>query len=108
MHSSRNLNAEDAIEDATGVRTTGFRGPGYSVSPAVIAELVRRGYQYDASTLPTFLGPVARWYYFRTAKLDAEEAARRRRLFGPLAQRMATNPSLSMATHAVARRRAGR
>lgn len=74
--------AEDAIEDATGVRTTGFRGPGFSVSPAVIAELVRRGYQYDASTLPTFLGPMARWYYFRTAKLDAEEAARRRRLFG--------------------------
>ena len=26
--------AEDAIEDATGVRPDGFRGPGYSLSPA--------------------------------------------------------------------------
>lgn len=74
--------AEDAIEDATGVRTTGFRGPGFSVSPAAIARLAQRGYQYDASTLPTFLGPLARLYYFQTANLDREESERRRRLFG--------------------------
>lgn len=74
--------AEDAIEDATGVRTTGFRGPGYSVSPAVIAKLAQRGYQYDASTLPTFLGPLARRYYLLTAKLSPEEVNRRQRLFG--------------------------
>jgi peptidoglycan-N-acetylglucosamine deacetylase len=74
--------AEDAIEDATGVRPTGFRGPGYSLSPAVIGNLAHRGYQYDASTLPTFLGPLARAYYLLTAKLSPEEFQQRRRLFG--------------------------
>ncbi len=51
--------AESALEAATGVRPTGFRGPGYSLSPEVLACLARRGYQYDASTFPTFLGPLA-------------------------------------------------
>jgi len=74
--------AEDAIEAVTGVRPTGFRGPGYSCSPAVLTSLARRGYKYDASTLPTFLGPLARTYYFLTARLSREERAKRKRLFG--------------------------
>lgn len=74
--------AESAIEQATGVLPQGFRGPGYSLSPAVVASLLRRGYLYDASTLPTFLGPLARLYYFFTAKLNADERQERRRLFG--------------------------
>jgi hypothetical protein len=74
--------AEDAIEDVVGVRPIGFRGPGYSLSPAVIANLAQRGYQYDASTLPTFLGPLARMYYLLTAKLSPEEFKQRGRLFG--------------------------
>jgi hypothetical protein len=43
---------------------------------------VRRGYEYDASTLPTFIGPVARAYYLMTAKLDAAEREKRKALFG--------------------------
>jgi len=74
--------AEEAIEKATGQRPTGFRGPGYSVSNAVIRVLARRGYLYDASTLPTWIGPLARAYYFRTARLSAEEKRRRAALFG--------------------------
>ena len=74
--------AENAIEQATGMRPRGFRGPGFSVSPTVIKVLIARGYQYDASTLPTFLGPLARAYYFFTAKLDKEEKRRRAKLFG--------------------------
>ena len=74
--------AEDAIEDATGVRTKGFRGPGFSFSPAVLATLVRRGYQYDASTLPTFLGPLARTYYFLSTHLNQKQKAERKQLFG--------------------------
>lgn len=77
--------AEAAIESATGVRPDGFRGPGYSLSEAVLEVLVRRGYRYDASTLPTYLGPLARWYYFLTAKLPPEERRRRAKLFGTLA-----------------------
>jgi hypothetical protein len=74
--------AEDAIGKATGQKVVGFRGPGFSVSPAVVEVLAARGYFYDASTLPTFLGPLARAYYLMTAKLDKEEKKRRGRLFG--------------------------
>jgi peptidoglycan/xylan/chitin deacetylase (PgdA/CDA1 family) len=74
--------AEEAIEAATGCKPRGFRGPGYSQSPAVLDCLARRGYQYDASTLPTILGPLARAYYFCTARLSPEERTQRRRLFG--------------------------
>jgi len=74
--------AESAIELATGKRPKGFRGPGFSVSETVIKVLIGRGYNYDASTLPTFLGPLARAYYFFTAKLDKEERNRRAKLFG--------------------------
>lgn len=74
--------AEAAIEGACGVRPTGFRGPGYSLSEPLLASLARRGYTYDASTLPTFIGPLARAYYFRTADLSAEEREERAALFG--------------------------
>jgi peptidoglycan-N-acetylglucosamine deacetylase len=76
--------AEQAIERATGVLPRGFRGPGFSVSETVIDVLISRGYQYDASTLPTFLGPLARAYYFFTAKLSKEERKQRAKLYGTI------------------------
>lgn len=74
--------AEQHIEAVTGKRTVGFRGPGYSFSPSVLSVLNRRGYQYDASTFPTYLGPLARAYYFMTSDLSAEEKEQRKALFG--------------------------
>jgi peptidoglycan-N-acetylglucosamine deacetylase len=74
--------AEDAIGEVTGQRTTGFRGPGYSLSGDVLQVLVDRGYRYDCSTLPTVVGPLARRYYFRSAQLTAEQRAERSMLFG--------------------------
>ncbi len=74
--------AEEAIEAATGQRPRGFRGPGYSWSPDLFRVLLDRDYGYDASTLPTYLGPLARAYYFRTTRLSAEQRAERRWLFG--------------------------
>jgi hypothetical protein len=75
--------AEEAIERATGKRPIGFRGPGFSVSEPVLRILARRGYQYDASTFPTFLGPLARFYYFLKARnLSAQEKKQRSQLFG--------------------------
>jgi len=74
--------AETAIEAATGRRPVGFRGPGYSLSQNVLETLVKRGYRYDCSTFPTYLGPLARLYYFATAKLTPEEKEQRRKLFG--------------------------
>jgi hypothetical protein len=78
--------AEDAIESATGIRPRGFRGPGYSFSQQLLEELARRGYDYDASTFPTLLGPLARMYYFFTAKLSPQERAERKRLFGKFSE----------------------
>ena len=74
--------AEQWIYRATGKHPVGFRGPGYSCSPAVLRVLAKRGYQYDASTLPTFLGPIARAYYLMTSKLSPEERIKRKALFG--------------------------
>lgn len=74
---------EAAIETLTGTRPVGFRGPGYSYSPTLLRILARRGYQYDCSTFPTFLGPLARLYYFATAKgFTAHEKHQRNQLFG--------------------------
>ena len=74
--------AERAIHAATGVQPDGFRGPGYSLSEATLRVLVRRGYRYDASTLPMVIGPIARAVYFRTAHLDAEQRVERAQLYG--------------------------
>jgi hypothetical protein len=73
---------EEAIAAATGQRPRGFRGPGFSLSPATLRVLARRGYRYDATTLPTFIGPLARAYYFLGSRLGAGERQKRRRLYG--------------------------
>jgi len=74
--------AQESIERATARRPVGFRGPGFSVSPTVLDVLVKRGFSYDASTFPTFIGPLARAYYFMTSKLTADELQQRKALFG--------------------------
>jgi len=76
---------EEYLMGATGQKPVGFRGPGYSCSEATLRVLAERGYHYDASTLPTFIGPLARLYYFMNARLTAEEKAERSKLFGTVA-----------------------
>jgi len=73
---------EQALEEVTGQRTIGFRGPGYSLSPDLLRALMDRGYEYDASTLPTVIGPLARRYYFRSAKLNEQQRVERAHLYG--------------------------
>jgi peptidoglycan/xylan/chitin deacetylase (PgdA/CDA1 family) len=73
---------EDALADVTGSVPIGFRGPGYSLSPTVLEVLADRGYLYDASTLPTVIGPLARAMYFRSSRLDAAQREERADLFG--------------------------
>ncbi|WP_410614182.1 polysaccharide deacetylase family protein [Amycolatopsis sp. lyj-109] len=63
---------EDAITAAGAPRPSGFRGPGYSVTRDLVELLAERGYAYDASTLPTWIGPLARAYHNRTAKTSDE------------------------------------
>ncbi|HQZ82589.1 MAG TPA: polysaccharide deacetylase family protein [Pyrinomonadaceae bacterium] len=75
--------SEEAIELATGRRPKGFRGPGFSLSPTVLERLVERGYDFDCSTFPTYIAPLARAYYFFTApKMSDEEREKRKQLFG--------------------------
>jgi hypothetical protein len=74
--------AEDSIQKATGQKPRGFRGPGFSFSPRLLELLAQRGYLYDASTFPTFLGPLARMYYFAKSRLSAEQSDQRKALFG--------------------------
>jgi peptidoglycan-N-acetylglucosamine deacetylase len=78
--------AEGAIELATGQRTTGFRGPGFSWSKDLLEVLESRGYRFDASTLPTYLGPLARMYYFSKSDLSKEEKKARKELFGKFSE----------------------
>jgi hypothetical protein len=74
--------AEEAILLATGSKTKGFRGPGFSWSKDLLEILEARGYLFDASTLPTYIGPIARLYYFWTSNLSKEEKKVRKELFG--------------------------
>jgi peptidoglycan-N-acetylglucosamine deacetylase len=74
--------AEESIESVTAQRPRGFRGPGFTQSNTLLETLIRRGYVYDASSLPTFIGPLARAYYFRSVKLSAQEMREREDLFG--------------------------
>lgn len=74
--------ADTAIQKATGRKPRGFRGPGFSISQATIRILDERGYAYDASTLPTFIGPLARAFYMRQSGLDPEQLEQRGQLFG--------------------------
>ena len=76
------LSAERALQAATGMKPVGFRGPGFTWSPQLLEVLAQHQYAYDASTLPTFIGPLARRYLIGSAHLSAEERSQRGALFG--------------------------
>ena len=74
---------ENALEKVTGKIPKGFRGPGYSLSPTVLEVLAERNYEYDCSTLPTYIAPLARaYYFFKSPEMSAEEKEKRKKLFG--------------------------
>ena len=78
------LLAEEKITQTTGQKPVGFRGPGYSWSRNLIEILAENDYLYDASSLPTYIGPLARFYYFWKADLSEDEKGTRNNLFGTL------------------------
>lgn len=77
---------EEALVNTTGVHPIGFRGPGFSYSPTLLTVLKERGYAYDCTTFPTFLGPIARAYFFFKTRLSGEEREKRKQLFGRISQ----------------------
>jgi len=82
---------EQSIEKLTGEKPIGFRGPGFSLSDEVLRTLMRRGYVYDCSTFPTYLGPIARLYYFFKSSLSQAEKEDRKELFGKARDGFQTN-----------------
>lgn len=58
--------AEEALATVSGRRPLGFRAPGYTLSPAMLLALSRRGYLYDASVFPA-----APYYLAKAAVLAA-------------------------------------
>ena len=76
------LDTQEEIFKITGKVPVGFRGPGFSWSKDLLETLAENNYLYDASSLPTFLGPVARLYYFWTSDLSLKEKEKRKGLFG--------------------------
>lgn len=75
---------EDCIGAISGRRPVGFRGPGFCTGPAMIHALQQQGYTYDASLLPSLLGPLARLYYLWGTRLNKEDSRKRSDLFGPM------------------------
>ena len=78
--------AQEHIHRVTAQRPTGFRGPGFSLSKQTLNTLLDVGIEYDCSTLPTFIGPLARAYYFWTSKLSREQKEDRKILFGTVSE----------------------
>lgn len=78
--------AEGAIYDSTGIMPKGFRGPGFSWNEKLLEVLIERQYLYDASTLPTFIGPFARMYYFWKSDFSKDERKKRSGLFGSFSE----------------------
>ena len=78
--------AHETIERVTAYPPVGFRGPGFSCSSATLTTIKRMGYVYDASTFPTFLGPLARLYYFLGSSLTKDELKTRKALFGKFSE----------------------
>ncbi len=74
---------ETAMANFTDQKLKGFRGPGYSLSPTVLEVLAERSYEYDCSTLPTYIAPLARaYYFFKSPEMSDEEREKRKKLFG--------------------------
>ncbi|MEM8679184.1 MAG: polysaccharide deacetylase family protein, partial [Planctomycetota bacterium] len=74
---------ETCLRELTGQHPVGFRGPGFSHSVPLLQLLAERGYEYECSTFPTFIGPLARLYYFAVSRdLSREEREERKQLFG--------------------------
>lgn len=76
----------DKIENVTGVRPTGFRGPGFVYSRQLLKVLFDYGYSYDATLLPTYIGPLARRYFFWKSSLSNEEKKKRRKIFSSMGE----------------------
>jgi hypothetical protein len=80
------LQAEDHINRVTGQKPVGFRGPGFVWSPILLEVLAENNYLYDATILPTYIGPLARMYYFWKSSLTQEEKEQRKKIYSSFSE----------------------
>ncbi|QDV64915.1 polysaccharide deacetylase family protein [Crateriforma conspicua] len=73
---------ETRIVDLLGIRPYGFRGPGFSCPPEVLSVLQERGYLYDASSFPTSVAPIARWFFMLKTGLKGQQKDKAKQLYG--------------------------
>jgi hypothetical protein len=74
--------ADQAIRAATGAVPVGFRGPGFTWSRRLLEVVAELGYRFDASLLPSFLAPVARWRLLQGTSFTPADRVLRADLFG--------------------------
>jgi hypothetical protein len=74
--------AERHIKAATSIKPIGFRGPGFVWSRDLIEVLSELGYEYDASSLPSYLNPFFKFLLTRKSTFSPEEREKRKYLFG--------------------------
>ena len=75
----------DRLLNCLGYRPRGFRGPGFSCPPQVLAELADAEYAYDASIFPTSMAPIARAVFLARTRLKGAERERAKKLYGGFA-----------------------
>lgn len=76
------LSADNAIQVATGKKPVGFRGPGFSWNTKLLEVLSENDYKYDSTIFPTFIGPIARKYFFSKSGLSKTEQHARSEMYG--------------------------
>jgi peptidoglycan-N-acetylglucosamine deacetylase len=74
--------SEAAISTLGAASPRGFRGPSFRLSREILEMLSARAYQYDASTFPTCIGPLARAWQRVFFNLSDEEKAVQSGMFG--------------------------
>ncbi len=95
------VESKGVIEDAFGVRVTGFRAPGYAMDAESLGILGRAGYLYDSSAFPT--AECARRFQCTVGELQEPRRFERYDglielpLPGPAPNAMPLGPSLSLA-----------
>jgi peptidoglycan/xylan/chitin deacetylase (PgdA/CDA1 family) len=71
----------NSIEKATGLHPVGFRGPGFVYSRNLLEVVSNNGTLFDATLLPTYIGPLARMYFFWKSDLTSEERKKRQKIY---------------------------
>lgn len=73
---------QQLIQDNFFIRPIGYRGPGFSYSDNIEKTLLENDYLYDASSWPTFIGPLSNLYFLLSSDFRNLDIEKRKGLFG--------------------------